>query len=60
MNLKTQWAIQHWINCVLSLSLFVGGFWVVVNATSWQLALGIFLLIWANNLGMNLKKGTPQ
>ena len=42
--------MQWWILQGLSLSLLVGGFVLIVLNGGWLVGLGVFLLLWANNL----------
>jgi ABC-type multidrug transport system fused ATPase/permease subunit len=44
------------LNLILSLILSVVGFLVIIINFNWKLALGVFIIIWANNIQLKNKK----
>lgn len=47
--------MEKLIVIVIGLSLMVGGLFLIVANSSWQVGLGVFMVLWANNLEPNKK-----
>ena len=45
------------IKMVVSWIMLAVGMYLVWHYTSWHVALGIFLLLWSNNVAVSLRKG---
>jgi hypothetical protein len=47
--LKNPRVVKH----LIGMGISIIGFWIIISNFGWMLALGIFLLMWANNIGQS-------
>lgn len=43
------------IQGIVSIALFISGFWIIYKEANWNLVLGLFMVIWGQNITNKMK-----